>query len=83
MLTPALIGFAQHNISPPLKKQLVREVEGGVGFSENRNGLPGSIRRWQTCPFHKNMPNTTRKLGAQHPFWMKERLAMKRRQTWL
>ena len=43
LLTPALVGVAYHNISPPLGKQLVRELEGGVGFSENWNRLPSSF----------------------------------------
>ena len=76
---PVLIGFAHHNISPPLGKQLVRELEGGVGFSEDWNGLPSSFCCWHTSPLNKHVPNITTKLCAEHPFRMKERPTMSKR----
>jgi hypothetical protein len=80
-MATALVGVSHHNISPLLGKQLVLELKGGVGFTERRNGLPGSFGDRHARPFHQHMPHPTTKLGAQHAFWTLKRTAVtKRRQ---
>jgi hypothetical protein len=64
LLGSALIHLADHNISPPLGKQLVLELEGGMGFAKRRDRLPSGFGHWHSRPFDEDVPHAAAKFGA-------------------
>ena len=58
---PSVVLLTDHNISSPLGKQLVLELEGGVGFAKRRNRLPSGFRHRHARPFDEDVPHVVAK----------------------
>jgi hypothetical protein len=56
---PPLIHLAYHNISPPLGKQLVLELEARMSSTEGVDGFPRSLGRRHALPLDEDVPHTT------------------------
>ena len=64
--SPAVV-HARHNISPRLRKQLVLELEVGVGSLELVDAFPGSVLLSQPEPLDQYAPDTSALLRFQRP----------------
>jgi hypothetical protein len=58
---------------PPLGKQLVLELEGGMGFAKRRNRLPSGFRHWHSRPFDEDVPHAAAKFGTEDAHRMLQR----------
>jgi hypothetical protein len=63
---PPLIHLAYHNISPPLGKQLVLELEARMSSTEGVDGFPRNLGRRHALPLYEDVPHTTAQAGAQN-----------------
>jgi len=55
---PTPVRRADHNISSPLGKQLVLELERGVSLAETINRLPCGFRGRHVRPLDEDVPNS-------------------------
>jgi len=83
LATTASIDFAEHNITPPLGKQLVLKLKGGEFGAEILERFPCCVRWQKTCPLDEHMPDPATQLCMQGLIRVEQATSLvKRRQSW-